>query len=120
MMTDTQSSSLHRSVSLRLFEWLDRYFGPGSYRHLKRWLDPQIEYSQITYGRLLKDSLEPPCSWLEAGCGHEILKHGAGTEQSDFSPNTRSAVGCDLDMRSLRSQKANVQSGLLRSGIAPV
>lgn len=88
-----------------MFEFLDRYLGRGSYRPLKRWLDPKSEYPQITYGRVLDKALGPSVRWLEAGCGHEILKHGAGTERFDLSSKPRMAVGCDLDMPSLREQR---------------
>lgn len=105
MATVTDNSNTPHRVVLRFLQRVDRCFGRGSYNIVKRWLDPKIEYSQITYGRVLGDSLKPSCRWLEAGCGHELLKHGAGTEQFDFSSNLRSAIGCDLDMRSLKSQK---------------
>jgi SAM-dependent methyltransferase len=93
-----------RRETLRVLEFLDRFVGRGSYRPLKRWLDPKTEYTQITYGRVLDKILGPSTRWLEAGCGHEILKHGAGTEQFDLSSKPRMAVGCDIDMASLREQ----------------
>jgi SAM-dependent methyltransferase len=109
--------------ALSMLKFLDRFLGRGSYRSLKRWLDPKSEYSQITYGRVLDKALGPSVRWLEAGCGHEILKQGAGTEQFDFSSKPRMAVGCDLDMASLREQRllknrvcCNLEALSFRSG----
>lgn len=89
----------------RILNGLDRLLGRGSYRTLKRWLDPHSEYSQITYGRVLNDVLGPSVRWLDAGCGHEILKYGAGTEQFDLGSKARMLVGCDLDVSSLREAR---------------
>jgi SAM-dependent methyltransferase len=89
-------------VARRLFRILDRAVGRGSYAAVRRHLDPNSEYTQITYGRLLEESLNTSAKWLDAGCGHEVLKHGAGTEKFDFWAKPRMAVGCDLDLPSLK------------------
>jgi SAM-dependent methyltransferase len=88
-----------------MVDGLDRLLGRGSYRRVKRWLDPHSEYTQITYGRVLNDALGPSVRWLDAGCGHEILKYGAGTEQFDLGSKARMLVGCDLDISSLRTAR---------------
>lgn len=116
-----------RKAALNTLEFLDRLVGRGSYRPLKRWLDPRTEYTQITYGRALEKALGPSTRWLEAGCGHEILKHGAGTEQFDLCSKPRMAVGCDLDVPSLREQRmlknrvcCDLEALSFRSGIFEV
>jgi SAM-dependent methyltransferase len=84
------------------FTFLDRVLGRGSYRLLKRWLDPHTEYTQMTFGRILDEELGPSARWLDAGCGHEVLKHGAGMEQFDLLSKPAMAAGCDIDLGSLR------------------
>jgi SAM-dependent methyltransferase len=86
----------------KLVATVDRSLGRGSYRALRRYLDPHVEYTQITYGRVLDSELTSTARWLDAGCGHEILEHGAGTEQFDLCSKIPFVVGCDLDMASLR------------------
>src|SRR5580704_11865707 len=93
-----------RGTIQRWLSYLDSLFGRGSYYALKEWLDPGIEYTQIIYGQALIDALEPSVRWLDAGCGHEILKHGAGTERFELTSKAQFNVGCDLDMRSLQDQ----------------
>jgi SAM-dependent methyltransferase len=93
-----------RETVSRILALIDRVIGRGSYRPLQRRLDPKSEYTQVTYGRVLEKMLGPSARWLDAACGHEILKHGAGTEQIDLCSRARTAVGCDLDLASLRKQ----------------
>jgi SAM-dependent methyltransferase len=89
------------SFAHRFFAILDRAVGRGSYAAVRRRLFPDSEYTQITYGRLLDESLNPSARWLDAGCGHEVLKPGAGTEQFNLCAKPRLVVGCDLDLPSL-------------------
>jgi SAM-dependent methyltransferase len=89
----------------RIFKALDLVLGRGSYRTLKRWLDPASEYTQIIYGRVLDDVLDRSVRWLDAGCGHDILEYGAGTEQFDLASKAQMVVGCDLDVRSLKQAR---------------
>jgi len=89
----------------RLFAMLDRMVGRGSYAAVRRHLFSNSEYTQITYGRLLDESLNPSARWLDAGCGHEVLKPGAGTENFNFCSKPTLAVGCDLDLPSLNEAR---------------
>jgi len=90
-----------KALYSKLFLIFDRVLGRGSYPVLRRTLDPHWEYTQVTYGRMLESLLNQSSRWLDAGCGHETLKHGAGTEVFDFSTKYKVQVGCDLDLASL-------------------
>jgi len=56
----------------RALKWLDDRFGRGSYYVLRDWIDPTREYTQLIYGRLLRELVNGRASWLDAGCDLEL------------------------------------------------
>ena len=78
----------------RALKWLDDRFGRGSYDVLRDWIDPTREYTQLIYGRLLRELANGHASWLDAGCGHQILELRSSAEEREAVRAARFAAGC--------------------------
>jgi SAM-dependent methyltransferase len=74
---------------------LDRYLGRGSYYWLKDRIDPQREYTQLTYARLIDSVFRPETRWLDAGGGHQILEVTAPDMELAMVRQVKLAVTCD-------------------------
>jgi ubiquinone/menaquinone biosynthesis C-methylase UbiE len=88
-----------------LFRLFDRYLGRESYHPIRRRLDPQREYSQLTYGRAISSLLSAEMKWLDAGCGHSVLELTSSDEEKRLIELAGSIVGCDADLSSLQQQR---------------
>jgi SAM-dependent methyltransferase len=89
----------------RALKWLDDRFGRGSYYVLRDWIDPTREYTQLVYGRLLRELANGHASWLDAGCGHQILELRSSAEEREMVGAARFAAGCDLELSALRTHR---------------
>jgi len=89
-----------------LGHWVDQRFGRGAYQRLRAWLYPELEWSEETYARLVGALLEEDRRWLDAGCGRRILKKPSAAQDLSLLAKARSAVGCDLDLASLREHRS--------------
>jgi SAM-dependent methyltransferase len=78
-----------------MWKTLDRYLGRGSYYWLKDRIDPQREYTQLTYARLIDSVLTPQTRWLDAGGGHQILEVTAPDLELTMVRRARLTVCCD-------------------------
>jgi SAM-dependent methyltransferase len=78
-----------------MWKTLDRYLGRGSYYWLKDRIDPQREYTQLTYARLIDSVLTPQTRWLDAGGGHQILEVTAPDLELAMVRRVRLTVCCD-------------------------
>jgi SAM-dependent methyltransferase len=78
-----------------MWKTLDRYLGRGSYYWLKDRIDPQREYTQLTYARLIDSVLTPQTRWLDAGGGHQILEVAAPDLELAMVRRVRLTVCCD-------------------------
>lgn len=78
-----------------MLKTLDRYLGRGSYYWLKNRIDPQREYTQLTYARLIDSVLTPETRWLDAGGGHQILEVTAPDMELAMVRQVKLAVTCD-------------------------
>jgi ubiquinone/menaquinone biosynthesis C-methylase UbiE len=87
---------------------LDRYLGRGPYIALRRRFDPESEYSQVTYARLVTAQLNSASLWLDAGCGHQSFADGFGLEEAERNMTrvARFAVGCDLGCDALQKHRS--------------
>jgi ubiquinone/menaquinone biosynthesis C-methylase UbiE len=87
---------------------LDRYLGRGPYIALRRRFDPESEYSQVTYARLVTAQLNSATQWLDAGCGHQSFADGFGLEEAErnMTQVARFAVGCDLGCDALEKHRS--------------
>jgi SAM-dependent methyltransferase len=83
-----------------------RYLGRGAYQDLRKRLDPEWEYSQLAYARLVGGILEPGTRWLDAGCGHKIFETDGGEEERDMVQSVQLAVGCDLGLSDLGKHRS--------------
>src|SRR5580704_15839484 len=78
-----------------MWKTLDRYLGRGSYYWLKDRIDPQREYTQLTYARFIDSVLTPETRWLDAGGGHQILEVTAPDMELAMVRQVKLAVTCD-------------------------
>ncbi len=77
---------------------LDRYLGRGSYYWLKDRIDPEREYTQLTYARLVGEMLTPQTRWLDAGGGHQIFEVATPEMEREMVGKVKLAVCCDLEL----------------------
>jgi hypothetical protein len=89
----------------RALKWFDDRFGRGSYYVLRDWIDPTREYTQLIYGRLLRDLANGRASWLDAGSGHQILELRSSDEEREAIAAARFVAGCDLELSALRAHR---------------
>jgi SAM-dependent methyltransferase len=89
----------------RTLRWLDDRFGRGSYYVLRNWIDPTREYTQLIYGRLLRDLANGRATWLDAGSGHQILELRSSDEEREAIAAARFVAGCDLELSALRAHR---------------
>ena len=79
-MSHCRNLRKHRaSASARLSSWrhveiAGSISGRGSYYWLKDRIDPEREYTQLTYARIVGEVLTPQTRWLDAGGGHQIFE----------------------------------------------
>jgi SAM-dependent methyltransferase len=78
-----------------MWKSLDRYLGRGSYYWLKDRIDPDREYTQLTYARLIGSVVTPQTRWLDAGGGHQILELTAPDMELEMVRRARLVVCCD-------------------------
>jgi SAM-dependent methyltransferase len=98
-----------------MWKTLDRYLGRGSYYWLKDRIDPQREYTQLTYARLIDSVLTPQTRWLDAGGGHQILEVTAPDLELAMVRRVKLTVCCDRVVDAIakhRSIRAGVGASL--------
>ena len=78
-----------------MWKSLDRYLGRGSYYWLKDRIDPDREYTQLTYARLISAVLTPQTRWLDAGGGHQIFEVATPEMELEMVRRVKLAVSCD-------------------------
>lgn len=77
-----------------------------TYWWMRRRLIPAFQGSQAIYERALRDLLSADRSWLDIGCGHQILPEWrAEVEPQLISPGAL-IVGLDYDLPSLQRHKS--------------
>jgi len=59
--------------------------------------------SQYLYAEALRAALRDTQSWLDLGCGHQLLPAWMGHQSMDLPAGARLTVGIDLDADALRS-----------------
>jgi SAM-dependent methyltransferase len=73
----------------------------GFYRSAQKVIVPDLKYSQETFEEYLKDAVKPGCSWLDLGCGHQILPEWRLEEEIEIAKRPGLLIGLDYDMPSL-------------------
>jgi ubiquinone/menaquinone biosynthesis C-methylase UbiE len=75
------------------------------YRKLQSLIAPNLKYSQSIYEGVLNEVLSNNCSWLELGCGHQILPPWRYEQEQKLTKRTIHIVGLDYDFNSLQKHK---------------
>jgi SAM-dependent methyltransferase len=89
-----------------MWKSLDRYLGRGSYYWLKDRIDPQREYTQLTYARLVDDALTLQTRWLDAGGGHQIFEVATPEMEREMVAKVKLAVCCDLELEHIAKHRS--------------
>jgi SAM-dependent methyltransferase len=89
-----------------MWKWMDRYLGRGSYYWLKDHIDPRREYTQLTYARLVGETLTPQTRWLDAGGGHRVFEVAAPDMEREMAAKVRLAASCDLEIEHIRRHRS--------------
>ena len=75
------------------------------YWRIKRVIAPTLKYSQYLYEDILKFYVNPNVTWLDLGCGHQILPTWRSEEEKRLVGNCKMVVGIDYDLHSLKNHK---------------
>ena len=73
------------------------------YNRLADRIVPGHKHAQRSYQERLAKLVFPGCSWLDLGCGHQLLPSWLNADERGFVQQCRRAVGIDLDFPSLRA-----------------
>lgn len=82
------------------------------YGFSKKTIVPDLRYSQYLYEDILNEKIPGAGSWLDLGCGHQLLPEWRLAEEKELIAKARSVVGLDYDLPSLvkhRSIETKVQ-----------
>ena len=67
---------------------------------------PTLKYSQYLYEEVLKSYINPNITWLDLGCGHQILPSWRLNAEKYLVRNCKTIVGVDYDFHSLKKHKS--------------
>jgi SAM-dependent methyltransferase len=73
------------------------------YWPIQRRIAPGLTYSQEDYEQRLSALVTPQTTWLDLGCGHQILPAWRGEAEKRLAGRGRALVGIDYDLPSLRT-----------------
>jgi SAM-dependent methyltransferase len=73
------------------------------YWQLERKLAPGVRYSQAHYEEALNEALETGASWLDVGCGHQVLPPWRLDAERRLIARSGRVVGVDVDRESIRN-----------------
>jgi ubiquinone/menaquinone biosynthesis C-methylase UbiE len=71
------------------------------YWRMRRRIVPTLSSSQDIYETVLKELVGPNLTWLDVGCGHQILPEWRESAEQDLVRNCGAIVGMDYDFGSL-------------------
>src|SRR5947209_6247809 len=72
---------------------------------MQRWILPELRYSQSFYEDRLCEHASDIDSWLDIGCGHQLLPTWRGAAESKLAAAVPLTVGVDFDFDSLRRHR---------------
>ena len=78
----------------------------GVYWWMRTRIVPSLKGSQDIYEYTLKDLVKPNLSWLDIGCGHQILAEWREDAEKALIPTGGIIVGLDYDLPSLMSHRS--------------
>lgn len=76
------------------------------YGAMRNRIAPGLRYSQAEYEDLLRDVLRPGFSWLDVGCGHQVLPPWRGSAELDLVGSVSVTVGLDGHLPSIRAHRS--------------
>lgn len=71
------------------------------YWRLRKTIAPTLKYSQYLYEDVLKSYVNEDVSWLDLGCGHQILPSWRAQQEKNLVATCGIVVGIDYDLPSL-------------------
>ena len=78
------------------------------YGGMRRVIAPSLRYSQYLYEDVLSQYVNPDATWLDLGCGHQILPAWREQEERRLVANCGLIGGIDYDLPSLKKHQ-NIQ-----------
>jgi SAM-dependent methyltransferase len=72
-----------------------------TYWSMEQRVAPGIRYSQLTYEDVLTRLVQHKASWLDLGCGRQILPHWRREAEKALARRSRHVVGVDIDAQAL-------------------
>ena len=66
---------------------------------------PGLQYAQSMYEQVLWQVTNGRDSWLDLGCGHQMLPPWRSAQETDLAKKARVLVGLDVDFQSLKSHR---------------
>lgn len=76
------------------------------YWKLEHFLVPNLKYPQSVYEDLLKKYINKNSTWLDLGCGHQILPSWREDAEKELVLNCKRIVGIDYGLESLKKNKS--------------
>jgi SAM-dependent methyltransferase len=72
------------------------------YWRLRSIIAPSLRYSQETYEQILDEHVTAGSTWLELGCGHQILPPWRADRERQLVARCKTVIGIDRDVRAMR------------------
>ncbi len=72
---------------------------------MRKIIAPSLRYSQYLYEDVLSQYVNRDVTWLDLGCGHQILPAWREHEEKRLVTNCRMLVGVDYDLPSLKNHR---------------
>ena len=76
------------------------------YRPIQRIIAPTLRYSQYLYEDVLKSYVKQEISWLDIGCGHQLLPSWRYEEEKNLIDTCHHVIGIDYDLDSLKNHNS--------------
>jgi 2-polyprenyl-3-methyl-5-hydroxy-6-metoxy-1,4-benzoquinol methylase len=74
----------------------NQIFGAAMTERLKRFLLPDLRWSQEIYAETIACYMTPETRWLDAGCGHQLLAEGLEAVEDRLISSVHLVVGVDV------------------------
>lgn len=82
-----------------------RKLSSSLYWQMEKLIAPRLEFSQVVYEKILKQTVGKNSLWLDIGCGHNLLPHWRQAEERQIANVPHLIVGLDSDFASLLQHK---------------
>jgi ubiquinone/menaquinone biosynthesis C-methylase UbiE len=75
------------------------------YDSARKFIAPSLLHSQSLYESVLDAHVDSNTTWLDLGCGHQVLPNWRLEQEKELVSRCRSVVGLDYDSGSLKAHK---------------